>query len=203
MAEVNGVNEALIGIARLVSLVSVVTMKQAKQRWTQLLREHWTWSVLQGLVVSRPEYNFLCPASQSPTSMKLCLSQNSPRHKIKCTCLHRPYRESNLTSSGEKKQQKNVRTLKSQTLMDKRWLGENKCRCAVETRRRWKRSPGLSLIRKCSICTKFQNQIQHNRDFSDAWIKGTSNLCLSSLISSTATLAPYLHITFACPISHY
>jgi hypothetical protein len=44
-----------IGIARLVSLVSlvsVVTMKQAKQRWTQLLREHWTWSVLQGLVVS-------------------------------------------------------------------------------------------------------------------------------------------------------
>ena len=42
-------------------------------------------------------------------------------------------------------------------------------------------------LMKCSICTEFKNQIQHNRDFSDAWIKGTSNLRLSNASDHSTT----------------
>ena len=76
-------------------------------------------------------------------------------------------------------ERKNVRTLKSQTLI--KWINDDlaKTNADVWLKHEDDRKGHVSLM-KCSICTKFQNQIQHNRDFSDAWIKGTSNLRLSN-----------------------
>ena len=38
----------------------------------------------------------------------------------------------------------------------------------------------------CSICTQFQKQIQHNRDFSDARIKGTYSLHVLNAVDHSA-----------------
>jgi hypothetical protein len=86
----------------------------------------------------------------------------------------------------KKTDRKNVRTLKSQTLL--KWINDDLATANADV---WLKheddGKGCVSLMKCSICTKFQNQIQHNRDFSDAWIKGTSNLRLSNASDHSAT----------------
>jgi hypothetical protein len=86
----------------------------------------------------------------------------------------------------KKTERKNVRTLKLQTLL--KWINDDLATANADV---WLKheddGKGCVSLMKCSICTKFQNQIQHNRDFSDAWIKGTSNLRLSNASDHSAT----------------
>ena len=39
----------------------------------------------------------------------------------------------------------------------------------------------------CLVCTMFEDQIKHNRDFSNAWIRGTCNLRLSNAKNHAAS----------------
>ena len=62
---------------------------------------------------------------------------------------------------------KNVRTLKTQTLT--KWINEDLAKTnAVVWLKHEGDGKGHVSSMKCSICTKFKNQIQHNQDFSDA-----------------------------------
>ena len=74
---------------------------------------------------------------------------------------------------------KSSRTLKSGTIS--KWIDKDLAKTNPSV---WLKhednGKGEVLQMKCSICTKFQKKIQQNRDFSDAWINGTSNRRLSN-----------------------
>ena len=78
------------------------------------------------------------------------------------------------------------RTLKSSTLA--KWINQDLIKTnAFVWLKHEDNGKGEVIQMNCSICTQFQKQIQHNRDFSDAWIKGTYNLRLSNAADHSAT----------------
>ena len=73
---------------------------------------------------------------------------------------------------------KSSRTLKSSTLV--KWINQDLVKMNAFVWLKYKNNEkGEATQMKCSICIQFQKQIQHTF-FSDAWIKGTYNLCLSN-----------------------
>ena len=78
------------------------------------------------------------------------------------------------------------RTLKATTLQ--KWINEDLAALnAFLWLKHEENKQGQVKFMKCMVCTKFEDKLKHNRDFSNAWIQGTCNLRLSNAKDHAAT----------------